>query len=471
MRLKPLELIRLPLLTALLATAACASKGASGAPGAPPSPSNAPFMSGQAPDLNRVYQSMGLISAGGQMPFVGSLSFMASISPDTTLVLLAASLPAAVLNFQRLNDQYAATYTVRIELRKGLNVVQSWDARETVRVPTFKETQRTDESVIWQQYLRIPPGDYSLLIGFKDANSVRASAQEVAVVIPKMNAGMLSTPIPVYESFARHHLDSLPRILARPRASVSFSTDTMVPIYVESSGLRGPSAVSASLVAEGNTIVWRDTATFDPKNGNVASKTFNIPVRKMGIGVVTLDVTRAGSPDTSSSKLFVSLGEDLPIASFEEMLRLLRYFALTEQLRPLRDASPAQRPQAWADFLKATDPIPATAENEGLRDYFDRIRTANVRFRDDAVIGWTSDRGIAYVGLGEPDQIFETQGTDMSSGRQRQQIWEYNQPAIRLRLVFLDNGGFGRFRLSSSGMNALEAAIRRRIQSEQHPAR
>ena len=90
-----------------------------------------------------------------------------------------------------------------------------------------------------------------------------------------------------------------------------------------------------------------------------------------------------------------------------------------------------------------------------------------MRFRDDALIGWTSDRGIAYVGLGEPDQIFETQGMDMTTGRQRQQIWEYNQLDIRLRLVFLDNGGFGRFRLSSSQMTALETAIRRRLSQQQ----
>ena len=320
--------------------------------------------------------------------------------------------------------------------------------------------------MIWQQYLRIPPGEYNMLIGFRDANSVRGSAQEVAIIVPSMNAGMLSTPTPVYESFDRHRLDSLPRILARPRSSVSFTTDTTIPVYVESGGLRGPSAVSASLVAEGNTVVWRDTATFDPKAGNVASKTFNIPVRSMGIGVVTLKMTRVGTADTSSSKLFVSLGEDLPIASFDEMLRLLRYFALSEQLRPLREAGAPQRPQAWADFLKVTDPIPSTAENEGLRDYFGRIRTANVRFRDDALIGWTSDRGIAYVGLGEPDQIFETPGIDATTGRQRQQIWEYNGE-YRLRLVFLDNGGLGRFRLPSSGMSALETAIRRRIQAQQ----
>ncbi len=111
-------------------------------------------------------------------------------------MLLAVSLPSTALNFQRLNEQYVATYTVRIELRRGNDVVQEWDAREAVRVPTFKETQRTDESVIWQQYLRVAPGNYSMVVGFKDANSIRNTAQQVAIDVPILPVGTMSTPLP-----------------------------------------------------------------------------------------------------------------------------------------------------------------------------------------------------------------------------------------------------------------------------------
>lgn len=468
MRLKRLQIFRMPLLAVLAMTAACASNSARpGGGGGNTGLGRGPILSGQAPDMNQVYQSMGLISAVGPMPFVGNVSFMGTASADTTLMLLAVSLPATAMNFQRVNEQYVATYTVRIELRKGNDVVQQWDAREVVRVPTFKETQRTDESVIWQQYLRVAPGDYSMVVGFKDANSIRSTAQNVVLEVPRMPSGTLSTPLPVYEAITRNQVDVLPRLLARPRSSVSFSTDTVLPIYVESAGIRAPTPVTASLVAEGNTVVWRDTTTLDPRGGNVASNTFIIPVRQMGIGVVTLNLTRAGSNDTSSTRLFVTLGEDLPIASYEEMVRYLRYFTTSDRLRALREAPPAARPQAWTDFLRATDPIASTNENEGLRDYFNRIRLANTRFRDDAPsgYGWSSDRGIAFVGLGEPDQIFDSQALDPTS-RSRQQVWEY-QGDIRLRLIFLDNGGFGRFRLTSSQMAELEAAIRRRIQSVQ----
>ncbi|MEP6765464.1 MAG: GWxTD domain-containing protein, partial [Gemmatimonadaceae bacterium] len=448
--------IQSPMLCWLALSAACYHGNRGGAGGRNASPNSGGFLSGQAPDLGRVYQSMGLITSTGQIPFVGSVSFLGGPTADTTLMLLAVSLPSSSLSFQRVNEQYAANYTVRVELRQGTTVVQQWDAKESVRVPTFKETARTDESVIWQQYLRVAPGEYSLTVGLKDESVIRNSAQEVTIVVPRVAAGELSSPIPVYEAISRSRLDSLPRMLARPRSSVSFATDSILPIYLEASGVSSPTLVNASLSAEGNTVVWRDSLTIVPSGGSVTSRMLSIPVKKMGIGIVTLSVARAGTNDTSRTRLFVTLGDDLPIASFEEMIRYLKYFASTERLKILRDATPANRPQAWADFLRVTDPVPATSENEGLRDYFNRIRTANVRFHDDAIIGWQSDRGTAFVGLGEPDRIYDAPIIDPAA-RSRQQVWEYTGE-IRVQLVFVDNGGMGRFRLSSSGVNELEAA-------------
>lgn len=461
---RPLRTLAFAALAA--ATAAACSSGRRGGPAGRPEVQNpGGFLSGQAPDLNQVYTAMGLIAPTGAMPFVGSVSFLPGPSSDTTLVLLSVSLPSRVFTFLRDGDQYAATYTMRVEVRQGQTLVQQADARETVRVPTFKETARTDESVIWQQYLRVAPGTYELTVGVKDANAIRNTAQEVSLVVPRVAPGTLSSPIPVYEAIPRSQLDSLPRLLARPRSSVSFSTDSVLPVYLESTGLVGPTKVAASMSAEGNVVVWRDTLTLDPRGRSVASSAFMVPVRQMGIGVVTLNVARVGAADTSRTHFFVTLGEDLPIASFEEMIRYLKYFATSDKLKILRDAPIATRPQAWAEFLRATDPDPATTENEALRDYFNRIRTANVRFKDDALLGWQSDRGTAYVGLGEPDNIVDAPTQDPML-RARQQLWEYTQN-YRLRLIFTDNTGLGRYRLSTQGMAELESTIRRKLAAKQ----
>jgi GWxTD domain-containing protein len=154
------------------------------------------------------------------------------------------------------------------------------------------------------------------------------------------------------------------------------------------------------------------------------------------------------------------LGDDLPVTSFDEMIRYLRFYVADFKLDRLSKTTGLERAQAWSEFLKSTDPVPSTVEHEGLADYFARIRLANQRFRDDATAGWLSDRGMAFVGLGDPDNIFEPMVADMSQ-RNRQQIWEYRR--WRLQLVFFDETGLGRWRLSPSASVELAATIRRRL--------
>lgn len=444
--------------------AACARNPAPGNPGGPAAPGGAPGTIGAtapAAEMQRLYRGMGLVAGAGAIPFVSSVSFLRAPTPDSTLVLLALSLPSRALGFAREGDRYAANYTVHVEVRSGAAIVQSLDASESVRVPTFRETSRTDESIIWQQFMRLAPGRYSLLVSVKDEASVRGASEEVQIQVPRLASGALGSPIAVYEAIPRASVDSLPRILARPRSTVTYGGDSILPVYLEAIGADAPERVSTKLVGEGEMVLWEGTSEM-PQRGAARSTTIAVPVARMGVGLTTLVVTAPGRPDTVRTKILVSLGDDLPIASFDEMLGYLRYFTTADRLRALREATPVQRAEQWAQFLKSSDPIPGTAEHEGLRDYFLRIRNANQRFRDDGQVGWLSDRGVAFVGLGDPDNIYDS-GLSDPSARVRQQVWEYRE--YRLQLVFLDQSGFGRWRLSPSGMSELQNAIRRKLAS------
>lgn len=410
-------------------------------------------------DMQRLYRGMGLIAGAPTLPFVASVSFMPAPAADTTLVLLALSMPSRALGFGREGERYVANYTARVELRRGPTVVRTIEVNETVRVPTFRETSRTDESIIWQQFLRLAPGRYSMTVAIRDENGLRNAAEDVTLDVPPVRPGSLSSPVAVYEAIPRQSLDSLPRLLARPRSTVIFGQDSVLPLYIDAVGAAAPPRIDVRVVGEGDLVSWSNA--FDlPERGGSRSTTITVPVARMGIGLNTVQVAIPGSADTVRTRVLVSLGDDLPIATFDEMLSYLRYFTTAERLKPLRDASPAQRAEAWATFLRETDPVPGTAEHEGLRDYFARIRTANVRFRDDAQLGWQSDRGIAFVALGDPDNIVDT-GLIDPNARVRQQIWEYRE--LRLQLVFVDQTGFGRWRLNSQGRADLDNAIRRKM--------
>jgi len=438
------------------AAAAPRSGGAAGAAGVGVVP-------GSPADMQRLYRSMGLIAGTGAIPFVSSVSFLRSPTPDSTLTLIALSLPSRVLGFTRQGERYGASYVARLEVRQGTTVVKVIEATEKVLVPTFRETARTDESIIWQQFLRLAPGRYSVALSIKDESSIRNASEEVQLEVPRLAPDMLGSPLPVYEAIPRATADSLPRILARPRATVVFGQDSVLPLYLDAVGSAAPTRVHIRIMGEGDTRLF-DTDIELPARGDGHSTTYGVPVAKMGIGINTLLVSVPGRADTARARVLVSLGDDLPIASFDEMFSYLRYFTTADRLKTLRDATPAFRPEAWAAFLKATDPIPGTPENEGLRDYFARIRAANIRFRDDGPTGWQSDRGTAFVALGDPDNMFDSGMTDPNA-RVRQQIWEYRE--LRVQIVFVDQTGFGRWRLSTQGRAELDNAIRRRMASRQ----
>ena len=107
-----------------------------------------------------MYHQMGLIATGSPLSFVGKIAYFASPSPETTMVLASVSIPNRALSFVREGDSYRAPYEVHVALTQEGTQVAVVNSMEIVRVPTFKEINRTDESVIFQHYFRVRPGNY-----------------------------------------------------------------------------------------------------------------------------------------------------------------------------------------------------------------------------------------------------------------------------------------------------------------------
>jgi GWxTD domain-containing protein len=412
------------------------------------------------PDAVKLYRQMGLLAEGGETPFVGSVSFLAGKSADSTIFLLTVSVPTRGLTFVRENDRYRASYSATLTLTRANEATRRFETHQIVRVTSFKETTRSDESVLYQQAVRARPGLYDLSFSLRDDAGGKGSSIEATVSVPRVTTGSLSSPIPVYEATPRSSLDSLPRVVPTPRATLTLGQDSILPVYVEGYG-DGPSLpVRAAVYSENaSTAVWSDTSSLI-RRGAVFSKVMNIPVARLSVGALTLAVTSADGTDTTKTPVFVTFGEDLPVATFTEMVNYLRYFGSSARLQALRDAPPDARASAWATFLRETDSDPATPVHEPLRDYFGRIAQANARFREEGGAGWLTDRGRVFVGLGPPDQFYEPNTSDLNQ-RGRAQIWDYRRH--RLQVVFVDQTGFGRWRMTVASDAEFEAVMRREL--------
>src|SRR3954466_11016367 len=289
---------------------ACGSS-TTGRGGTEPNPQVLSVAGSPAPDMSELYRQIGLIAASGPVSFVGNVSSFASASPDTTLLLVSISLPNRALTFAREGDRYRAPYEVKVALNRGATEAASVNVMEIVRVGSFREINRTDESVIFQHYFHVPPGDYSLSVMVRDVGGSRSATQETALNVPTLQPGKLSTPLLVYDAKGRSSLDSAPTLLASPRSSAVFGRDSTVAIYIEGYGQGSRIPIDFSIRNDKGAQVWRDSTGL-ARRGALFSGIVNVPISTVGVGLGQIAFTRRDAPgDTVRAPLFVSFGEDI----------------------------------------------------------------------------------------------------------------------------------------------------------------
>jgi GWxTD domain-containing protein len=402
-----------------------------------------------------------MLAQNGSFPFVGQLRYLAGSSPDSTLALLTLSFANRSLTFTGDGGGQRASYSVTLDLTKGETPLRHTDTRKVIRVASFHETQRDDESVIFQQFLSVPPGSYSLSLSIRDEGNGNGSTQQMSVTIPRFGPHTLSSPISVYQVKPRTRMDSVPDLIANPRSTIVLGRDTLAGLYVEGYGLPATARVGVAVLNDAHVVILRDTVNL-VRQGDLSSALLDFPVASIGVGPVTVVTSLAGATDSVEAPLFLSFGDEFGITSFDELLSYLRYFVSPTRIQALKDAPPEQRAAVWNAFWKQTDPNPSTPENEALRDYFKRITVANSRYREQGTPGWLTDRGKVFVTLGEPDQSGQQLGSG-NTARSRAEVWLYTQ--YNLRLIFMNSGGVGRLRLSASSQSDFDKVVRR-LQSQ-----
>ena len=410
-------------------------------------------------DATSVYRSMGFLATGGPLPFVASLRYLRGPAPDSTLALFALSLANSSLTFQRSGNEFVAEYRLEATFRgdSGLVPTRQIARDELVRVRRFQETLRADESIVFQQFITLAPGAYTVSVMVRDRNGPAFSRAERVDTAPNLwRRPGLTRPIPFYEGTGRTEISDLPALLVNPRATLPYGTDTL-RFYVEAYGLAGGARVIARVVDGTDRELWRDTVALRG-DARLATATIAVAPERLPVGEAEIEATPAGGGDTTRARFLVSFSNQWVITNFDEMLAMLRYFAAQEWVDSLRKAPPQERPAVWRNFWKATDPVAITPENEALDDYFRRVQQANVRFTEEGGPGWLTDRGEVFICLGEPEEVL-----DMSSGMDRSGLrairWSYN--TLRLVLYFQDQTGFGRFRLTPTSRAEFQRVLAR----------
>ncbi len=432
---------------AVVLLAGCGSWGRAGSQ---PSPHQSETLT-QILDLNSVYRRLGRLTAGDPLPFIADVGFFAGPG-DSTIAVVGVSLENRNFAFQREGDAFVARYRVDLSAQPaaGGRAVQS-GKEQVVRVGSFGETQRSDESILYQDGLTLSPGSWRLSLQVTDRTGARTTRAEATYVVPALGAGSISAPRLVYQAKARAARSAPVAVILNPRGTLAYGGDSAMA-FVEGYAMPGPTVIPVTLTDARDSVILRDSLRF-AGGSEIETSVIRFTPDSAPLGELHIVVGAPGHAD--STMAIISFSPDWVVTNFEDMVALLRYFPPSEQLDSLRKAPPSERGRLWKVFWRATDPNTATPNHEDLDVYFSRIALANQRFREEGMPGWRTDRGETLIRLGEPDEVFDA--SPASEGRLIR--WGYTQ--FQLVLYFVDETGFGRFRLTPASRSELERIVAR----------
>ena len=438
---------RLALSLVLVATVGCGSWSRVGSEREPtPSESLTRVL-----NTTQYYQRLGRLAADQPLPFVGTVAF-AGGPADSVIGLFGLSLENRALAFQREGNVFVARYRVSLSFKREGAPSVDVAREEIVRVPTFQETQRADESILFQQVLRLTPGTYHVSATVRDVGSTSESHAQADYTAPSFVAGTTSGPILAYQATGRGTRTDPFNLVLNPRGSVGYGSDTLLA-YIEGYDFAKPTTVPFKVVDEQQNVVHQNELHF--RGGHaVESQVVRLSPDSVALGELKL-IVGEGETERKVSAL-VSFTNAWVVTNFDEMLDLLRFFGHDEEVNALRMAPESERARMWREFYTSTDPNTATPENEALNSYFTRIAQANQRFNDEGVPGWRTDRGEVYVNLGPPDEVVEN-----TPGTTANRILRWSYINLRLELFFRDESGFGRLRLLPTSRADYERTLAR----------
>jgi GWxTD domain-containing protein len=400
-------------------------------------------------NLSSVFQRLGRLAASGPIPFVGSVAMLAGRG-DSTQVDVGFSFENRALSFQRDQGSFLARYRVDISLIRAAGAPITVSRTELVRVASFQETQRADESIFFQQGFLLQPGSYTLTVVVRDPASNAASRVERPIEVVAFGPGALSPPVMVYEVRGRTSVADSFQAVLNPRGTVSHGGSDTLYLYVEGYRLPGPMTVPVTVRDDRDSVVFRSELEF-AGGRSVEGRIVRIASDAPPLGELAIQVGEGAS--ARSIRALVSFARGWVVTNYDNLLSLLRFFPYEPGLlNGLRNAKPADRGRLWRQFWTATDPVPETGENEALDRYFTRLAIANERFREEGGEGWRTDRGEVFITLGEPDQAFETP----PSSDRRYVRWIYSE--YRAVLDFEGTLGFSRMRLTPNSRSEFARA-------------
>lgn len=348
----------------------------------------------------------------------------------TADVDIYVSVPYQSMEFQELDQRYAAQYKLHIVIRDLLG--------RRMADTTLTRSMLTDSYVLARgsggqsdnnvSRFELKPSTYRYEITVNDAFSHREYSISDSIVVRDLSlTPSMSTPLYLSQIEQRGDRYAITPYIGYLMWNPEASLFAFFQVYVDEL----PQRVAFSWTIEAKdgrylgrglgaptTIDSRTSQHFLPlrlqEKGLPADYTLKVEMHPVeGVDVdTTITLASSTKPYIIPRSLAGVVLSDMDLA-----IKQLAYVADQDQI-DLMLAAPdaAERQFRFEEFWKGLDPTPQTVRNEAFEEYYQRVATANKRFKSYAD-GWLTDMGRVFIIFGEPGTTDQYQGTSLHSGR------------------------------------------------------
>ncbi|HEY5615233.1 MAG TPA: GWxTD domain-containing protein [Bacteroidota bacterium] len=385
--------------------------------------------------------------------FFEAISY-ASEQPGKARVDLYVQIPYEQLRFVKEGEAFSARYDVTLSFYNSqgqLDQERTWT--DVVRVADFSQTTSSRFYSLSLRTVDVNPGNYQANVQILDQESRKTARSRRNLLVTDFTKDPLS----------------LSDIMLVNRLSTDGEKRSIVPnisgnvghlaegffLFVEVYNKARVDSVSLTWkVLDNDRKEIHQRSQEEAVTDGMTQAFMKVDNLNLGAGTYFLSIDAAplhASPDSAvlsatTSRTFSVRWSDLPptVLDLDKATDQMRYIAREHEMEYIREATDAEaKRQRFLEFWKKRDPDPGTAVNELMDEYYARVAFANKSFTH-YIDGWRTDRGMVYVYLGIPDNI---ERYPFQNDSKPYEIWYYNH--INRRYVFIDESGFGDYRLRS----------------------
>lgn len=367
-----------------------------------------------------------------------------------TRVDIYIQLPYRSIQFIKSPQGFTAKYSVTASVydtsQSRLIVEKSWN--ETINVIDFNQTIARENFNLTMRSFDLAPGHYFIRTTIEDRDSRREFSSGNKITVRAFESAINISDI-MFISGSRT-IEGVNQVIPNISRNI-IGTDNKLQIYFEifsNDTSEHKISVEYSVLEPNRKTIFFKRESYDIKAGknHIISLLDEVNI-DLGSYVLNVAVFNSGDEKIISlDKQFFSRWLGLPanIVDIDKAVEQMVYIATPEDLRYIEKAETQEvKLKRFLEYWKKMDPSPNNDENEMFAEYYSRVKYANDNFSSYRE-GWKSDRGMVFIILGPPNNIDRHPFEYYSKPYE---VWDYY--SINRRFVFVDETGFGDYRLTT----------------------